>query len=144
MRQRIAAGFSVLVLIIVTAACSSSGSDSAKPITYGSATISPAVVTVGSSLTFTPAKVIPLHCGSADVYRAVEGMPLLLQLNLDGSWSRFGGSGPQPTYLGCLPAPSDKPISFHTRPDFPIGTFVFCANGDPSPEGCATFRTVKA
>ena len=143
MRQRIVAACTVVTLVIVSAACSASGADSAKPITYGTATISPAVVTVGSSLTFTPAKVVSVGCGSADVYSAVEGMPKLLQLNLDGSWHRYGGSGPQPTVLACAMPPSANPTVFRTKSDFPVGTFVMCVTYEPTPEGCATFRTVK-
>ena len=82
--------------------------------------------------------------GSADVYEAVEGMPKLLQITFTGSLIRYGGSGPQPTYLACAPPPTDKPITFPIHADFPIGTFVFCLPFEPTPEGCGTFRTVKS
>jgi hypothetical protein len=144
MRKRIVAAFTVVVLIIATAACSSSGADSAKPITYGTATITPAVVKVGTSFTLTPTKVIQPYCGwSADLYRAVDGMPKVLQLNPDGHFFLYGGPGSEPTVLACGSPPNGKPMKYTTTPDFPAGTWVMCVTYEPTSDGCATFRTVK-
>jgi hypothetical protein len=145
MRQKVRLGVATFILAGLMAACGSSDTTTARPITYGAAKITPSPVKVGFAFVFRPAKTVALVCAySATVFEAVEGMPKLLQLNLDGHTARFDGTGPEPTWLACGAAPSDRPVVYHTNDDFPIGTFVLCVTWDPTPDGCATFSTVKA
>jgi hypothetical protein len=144
MRQKVRLGVATFIASALVAACGSSGTTTERSITYGTATITPAVVKVGTSFTLTPTKVIQPFCGwSADLYRAVDGMPKVLQLNPDGHFFLYGGPGSEPTVLACGSPPNGKPMKYLTTPDLPVGTWVMCVTYEPTSDGCATFRTVK-
>jgi hypothetical protein len=139
--MRTRARTALVAFLVVAAACSHA--TSAKPITFGTATASPPVVKVGTSFTVTPAGVVDRECAAmARVYKAVEGMPPYLQLSPQGRAIPINAT--QATWLPCIVAPNDKPVTYQLGDDFPIGSFVLCLGPDTQPSACVTFRTTGA
>jgi hypothetical protein len=104
---------------------------------YGSADISPQVVSRGDTITITPsAEIQPLCLQFATVWTSASDSGPPIVINGAG---RFDATT-EPSVPACAAERSSASVSYPISDDFPDGTFILCLTEAPTPEGCATFQ----
>lgn len=108
------------------------GADSSP---YGSATVEPASVLPGATVTVTPNGVIEPTCGDFGAVFRVDGSSLV-RLGVVATDGSFVAEDQRPTIPACLRPSTDEPASFTIPVDIPSGGVSICRTVDFSDAAC--------